>query len=382
MFHTRNHIWGRSLRETGLYDGTMHPRHPNRVPMDWDSDRVDRANETQVDEAYFDEALSAWVLSRYADVVAAFRSSSLMPVGPRTEAEPSKENDIEMAKMRSETRSALSPLVLEQWQSNFESAAGAILDGLADSNPFDLVHEYARPLCNHVAVTVTGISLTDARNFIATAEEISAAAAEPLDPQLASRAKAAAIELQPHFSAGPVTLRESGFVALSLTLCRMLSNAWLALIQHPDEWARLHSDPALTPLVIEELMRFAGLPRMLFRMATQDVNLNGTQMRQGDRVILRLIAANRDPAQFNDPGTLVISKHSTKHLCLGTGVHACAGAPLLRMSMAVATRNLVERYKSVELCGPVEWQGGSGFLFPSGLQVLAHNNSQSKPARL
>jgi len=77
---------------------------------------------------------------------------------------------------------------------------------------------------------------------------------------------------------------------------------------------------------VEELLRHAGLVRVLFRRATEDVTLNGTLIRKGDRVILRIIAANRDPNHFFDANEIYVTRRSTGHFALGAGSHSCVGA--------------------------------------------------------
>jgi len=219
----------------------------------------------------------------------------------------------------------------------------------------------------------TGISSADAVNLLGLASEISAAAAEPFDECLAARAKAAEAQLRPHFKTGPLALRESGFVALSQTLPRMLENVWLVLIQRPSAWRHLHFRPALMPRAIEELLRSAGLTRILFRMASQSIDLNGTRIQEGDRLILRLDAANKDPEHFHSPDHLNVSRQPIDHFSLGNGRHSCVGAPLIRMVLITLTRLLVERYREAALYDEISWQGGSGFRFPNAVCVSLHS---------
>lgn len=199
--------------------------------------------------------------------------------------------------------------------------------------------------------------------------KISAAAAEPFDISLATRVKAAEIQLRPHFKAGPLPLRESGFVALSQTLPRMFANIWLALTQWPNAWRDLHSQPASTPGAVEELLRYAGLTRILFRMASQSTEFNGAHIQEGDRLMLRVDVANRDSAHFDRPNDLDMHRKSIDHFSLGNGPHSCVGAPLIRMMLITLTHLLVERYREAALYHDICWEGGSGFRFPSALYV-------------
>jgi cytochrome P450 len=104
-------------------------------------------------------------------------------------------------------------------------------------------------------------------------------------------------------------------------------------------------------------------------MATADIDLNGASIRSGERVILRIIAANRDPERFSHPNHVDLARRNAGHLTLGAGPHACVAANLIRMAAIAITRPLVQMVASASLSRPVDWQGGSGFRFPRSLWV-------------
>jgi hypothetical protein len=216
---------------------------------------------------------------------------------------------------------------------------------------------------------VTGISRGDAERHYERGRRISAAAAEPYDPALRDSAKSASAELRNHFHSGPEALRESGFVALSQTMPCILGNAWFALMQFPQQWRLLHRQPELVEQAIEELLRYAGLARILSRTATADIDLNGASIRRGERIILRIIAANRDPERFSHPNQVDVARRDAGHLTLGAGPHACVAANLIRMAAIAITHPLVQRAASANLSRPIDWQGGSGFRSPKSLWV-------------
>src|SRR6202041_3067606 len=130
--------------------------------------------------------------------------------------------------------------------------------------------------------------------------------------------------------------------------------AQFALARHPQEWKQLHTRPALVARGVEELQRFAGLTRLLFRRAIADTTLKGLAIRKGERVILCLLAANRDPDRFPDPHELSVIRPRISHVSLGAGRNACAGAPLIRVATIAATLALVERFSSIQLVAPIE----------------------------
>ena len=271
--------------------------------------------------------------------------------------------------MRSETMEALSANQLRAWRKQIAPEAVALTKRLPSEEPVDLMDGYARPLCLLVAAVVTGISRDAAEVLCEMARRVSASAAEPYDPAVRVSAKSANAQLRGCFHSGPEALRDSGFVALSQTLPCLLGNAWFALMQYPQEWSLLHQQPDLTEQAIEELLRYAGLTRTLFRTATADLDLNGVSIRKGERVILRIIAGNRDPERFSEPHRVDVTRRDKGHFTLGAGPHSCVAAGLIRMVAATMTHALVKRFASAKLALPVQWQGGSGFRSPSSLWV-------------
>jgi cytochrome P450 len=347
----------------------MPAKRDNPFVPAWSQDQLDSHCPPEMEAPYFDDHLRAWVLSRHADILAAFRDSSLSLAGPNDQngGEPSAES--ERLKMRWETMEALSPSQLRAWRQRIIPEVDALINSLPTEEPVDLMDGYARPLCLSLAAMVTGISRDAAKCLCEIARRVSARAAEPNDPEVRLSSKAANATLRGCFHSGPEPLRDSGFVALSQTLPCLLGNAWFALVQHPQEWTLLHQQPELTEQAIEELLRYAGLARTLFRTATADLDLNGFSIRKGERVILRIVAANRDPERFSDPHRVDITRRDGGHFTLGAGPHSCVGAGLIRMAATTITHPLLRRFRSASLALPVRWQGGSGFRSPSSLWV-------------
>jgi cytochrome P450 len=349
------------------------PTRPNDpfIPS-WSQDQLDSPSPPEPDAAYFDYLLNAWVLSKYADVLAALRASSLAPSGPhqRKVVEPCDHSD--RAQMRAETIEALSPRQLRTWRERITCEVHELAGGLPTEEPVDLMGDYARPLCLSLAAMVTGISREDGARLYEKARCVSAAASEPYDLALRLAAKGANAELRNYFGSGPESLRDSGFVALSQTLPCLLGNAWFSLMQNPRQWSALHQQPALTEQAIDELLRYSGLARTLTRIATEDIDLNGSFIRKGEQIILRIIAANHDPGRFSCPHQVNVTRSDGGHFTLGAGPHSCVAAGLIRMAATMITRPLVQRFGPPAPALPVEWQGGSGFRFPRSLCVCLH----------
>jgi cytochrome P450 len=347
----------------------MPARRDNPSIPAWSGDQLESACPPELEVPYFDDHLRAWVLSRHADILAAFRASSLSPTGPNDQngAKPSDES--ERLEMRRETMEALSPAQLRAWRERITPEADELIKSLSNEAPVNLMDGYARPLCLSLAAMVTGISRGAAEDLCELARRVSASTAEPYDQAVRVSAKSANVELRRNFHSGPEALRDPGFVALSQTMPSLLGNAWFSLVQHPLQWRLLHQQPELTEQAIEELLRYAGLARILFRTATADLDLNGFFIRKGERVILRIVAANRDPERFSEPHRVDVTRRDGGHFTLGAGSHSCVGAGLIRMAAITITQPLLQRFASAKLALPVEWQGGSGFRSPSSLWV-------------
>jgi cytochrome P450 len=360
----------------------MHATRDEPSIPSWSHDQVGSPFAPELEAPYFDDILGAWVLSRHADVLAAFRASSLSPASPDSKKVSEPSDEIARFNMRAETMEALSPVQLRAWREQMAREALASADGLPFEEAVDLMDRYARPLCLALAALVTDIPRDVAERLNEKAQTVSAAAAEPCDAVLRTNAKSASGELRGYFHSGPESLRESGFVALSQTMPCILGNAWFALIQHPKQWHLLHQHPELMEQAVEELLRYAGLVRTLSRTATEDLDLNGTSIRRGERIILRIVAANRDPERLSKPNQLDFTRRDGGHLALGAGPHSCVGASLIRMAAITITNPLLQRFVSANSAGPVDWQGGSGFRSPKSLWVrLNGGNGQPGNSR-
>jgi cytochrome P450 len=338
----------------------------------WESDELDSPVPPKIEDPYFDQHLNSWVLSRHGDVLAAFHAPALALVGPKSNKVPEDPGHRTRLQMRADTLEALSPTKLHDWREQLLVLAHRLLGTLPIDQPLDLLNDYARPLGLALAVMVTGPDPDDAEHLEKLARQVSVSSAEPYDATLRAAARTAEAELQPCFHAGPLPLRDSGFVALAETLPCLLTNAWFGLLRHPGEWTQLHHQPLMRAQAMEELLRYAGLTRILFRKALADTNVNGTQIREGERVILRLFAANHDPDRFVHPDRFDQTRRGTSHLTLGAGPHACVGANLIRTAALAINQPLLERFIGADLIEPIEWEGGAGFRAPKGLKVWLH----------
>jgi cytochrome P450 len=136
------------------------------------------------------------------------------------------------------------------------------------------------------------------------------------------------------------------------TTASMIALGTLALLQHPEQMARLREtdDPALVANAVEELMRYLSIVHSLVeRVAIEDLTIAGQSIREGDFVLMNLPAGNWDDAFVERPETLDIERNARGHLGFGFGVHQCIGQNLARVELQVALSTLVRRLPRLKL---------------------------------
>lgn len=138
-------------------------------------------------------------------------------------------------------------------------------------------------------------------------------------------------------------------VALGDGLTALIGSSLLTLSQHPDELKRLHEDPSLILNGVEELARFDPPPHILIRVATAETTLGGQQLEPGAMLFLMVGAANRDPAEFEDPDRFDIERENQRHLTFSAGEHFCIGAPFSRVVLTEVMNAFLSRFGHVAL---------------------------------
>lgn len=136
------------------------------------------------------------------------------------------------------------------------------------------------------------------------------------------------------------------------TTASAMAGGMQALIENPDQLARLKADPSLLATTADEIIRWVTPVKHFMRTATEDYVLRGTTIKAGESVLMSYPSANRDEEAFTtDPNVFDIGRSPNKHLSFGFGVHYCLGAMLARMELKAFFGALVPRLESIELAG-------------------------------
>jgi cytochrome P450 len=144
-------------------------------------------------------------------------------------------------------------------------------------------------------------------------------------------------------------------VAGNETTTKALTEGVRLLAEHPEQWDKLRADPlGRAPLVTEEVLRLAAPTQGMFRVVTEDTEIDGEPVPKGARVVLVYAGANRDPEVWgDDPDSFDPDRPNLKdHLAFGKGIHFCIGAPLSRLELQLAFEHLARRLVEIRLTDP------------------------------
>ncbi len=135
------------------------------------------------------------------------------------------------------------------------------------------------------------------------------------------------------------------------TTSATISGGMLALIQNPEQLARLNANLGLMPLATEEMIRWVTPVKAFMRTANEDTSVRGVPIAAGESVLLSYVSGNRDEDVFDDPFRFDVTRDPNKHIAFGYGVHFCLGAALARMEVGSFFTELLPWLESVELAG-------------------------------
>jgi pimeloyl-[acyl-carrier protein] synthase len=274
---------------------------------------------------------------------------------------------------------AFTPRVAEALRPRIAELVDEMLEPVAGEASFDLLETLAYPLPVVVICELLGVPAADRDSF----KEWSSTASRLLDPDVEGdtleQGMLGALALATYFDelfeerrrsprddlvSALVAAEEEGdrlspdelraitvllFVAGHETTGNLIGNGTYALLRAREQLERVRDESDLAPSAIEELLRFDGPVHVTARVPTEDVEIGGVSVDAGQRVVVALGAANRDPAQFDDPDRLDVSRPDNRHLTFSHGIHFCLGAAVARVEGQVAIPALLRRFPALEL---------------------------------
>jgi pimeloyl-[acyl-carrier protein] synthase len=160
------------------------------------------------------------------------------------------------------------------------------------------------------------------------------------------------------------------------TTTNLIGNGVLSLLRHPGEMEKLRAHPALIPSAVEELLRYESPSQHTARLAPDDVEMGGKQIRKRQAVIAVMGAANRDPERFPEPDRLDIARKDNRHVAFGWAAHFCFGAPLARLEGQIVFDTIVRRLPDLALdtAAPLVWRHNLGLRGLTALPVTFHSS--------
>ncbi|MEV6571941.1 cytochrome P450 [Streptomyces sp. NPDC051577] len=361
--------------------------------------------------AVWSEATGQWLVPHYADVSALLRDRRLGRTylhrfsheefgrqAPPPEHEPFHVlngnglldlEDPAHARVRRLVAKAFTPRTVEGLAPAVERLAGELAAGLLADGGGDLLTAVAEPLPVAVIAELLGVPETDRKLLRPWSSDICGMFELRPDEATARRAVTASVEFGDYLRSligerrkRPGSDLISGLIAAHdeggrlseqemVSTCVLLLNAgheatvnttvngWWALFRHPDRLADLRARPEKLSTAVDELMRFDTPLQMFERWVLDEIRVGDTVIPRGAEVALLFGSANRDPARFENPDKLDLSRTDNPHLTFGAGIHYCLGAPLARLELAASFGALLARtIPPLRLVREPQWREG------------------------
>src|SRR5436190_14703420 len=361
------------------------------------------------DPVHWDPFLHAWVVTRYKDVVhvlhhysaertptpAQLTAMGLATLNPIAQVMVKQMLFLDApshTRLRSLAAHAFTPARVEILRGHIRDITNRLLDKIQASGQMDVIADLAEPLPCIVTAEMLGVPVEDYQQLKAWSQDF----AEMLgnfqhNPERVPRILASVLEMAAYFRSamreqrldprdGLVSslmnaeiqgdrLSEEEVIANCIvtmvggqeTTTNLIGNGVLSLLRNPEQLKKLRADLSLIPSAVEELLRYESPSQHTARLAPQDTEIGGKQIRKRQAVMAVMAAANRDPERFPDPDRLDITRKDNRHVAFGWGAHFCFGAPLARIEGQIAFEEMVRTFATWKVePGPLVWRTNLG----------------------
>ena len=274
----------------------------------------------------------------------------------------------------------LSPAAINILRGTFEREAERLVARLVEQREFDGIGDLAEAYPLKVFPDAVGISEDGRENLLPYGSMVfnsfgprndlfdrAMANAGPVREWIMSKCSRAALapgglgmQIFGAVDAGELTEDEAGMLVRSFlsagidTTVYGLGNALYCFASNPAQWRILREHPNLIRGAFEEVLRFEAPVQTFFRTTTKDVEVGGVRLGDGEKVLLFLAAANRDPRRWDRPDTFDVQRRATGHMTFGTGIHGCVGQAVARLESEAIFAALARRVMSFELTSKPE----------------------------
>jgi 4-methoxybenzoate monooxygenase (O-demethylating) len=281
-------------------------------------------------------------------------------------------------RMRRLVDPAVAPAALQRLREPFAKEAAAAVERVLARGRFDGVADLAEAFPLKVFPDAVGLDADGRENLLPYGDMVfngfgplnarfkaSTATAGTVVPWIMAKCSRARLapdalgaQIYNAVQAGEATEDEAAMLVRSFlsagldTTVAAIGSALYLLATNPGEWRKLRADPSLAKNAFEETLRMETPLQNLFRTTTRDVELEGSRIPAGEKVLLLLASANRDPEHWEAPDRFDITRRVQGHVGFGVGVHVCIGQVIARMEGELLLTALAQRAASIDLAGP------------------------------
>jgi cytochrome P450 len=341
----------------------------------------------------------SYFLTRYDDLVGAYKSTKLFSSDKRREFAPKYGNSLlyehhttslvfndppAHTRVRRLIMGALSPRAIAEMEPDLSALVEHLLDALAAKGEIDLIEDFASAIPIQVIGNLLDVPMEEREPLRDWSLAILGALEPVIGPEVFARGNNAVRDflayleilverrrakpgnpqrdvltrlIQGEDDGERLTSKELLHNCIFLlnagheTTTNLIGNGLVALSNNPAQKTRLIEHPDMIKTAVEEILRYESSNQLGNRMTTEQVELGGVTLAAGTPVTLCIGAANRDPKPFSDPEALDIGRTPNRHLAFGTGAHQCAGMALARLEGAIAMSRFLQRFPGYVLNG-------------------------------